>query len=101
PKVPLPRDRVAGTHALDVVGVDIFGQLRPTPRKRRRQAKSQLPKEKRTEADTAEDAFYVLIFVCAQSRAIHLEPIISKSTASVKNALVRFCSLYGTPRKFF
>ncbi|KAH9397032.1 hypothetical protein TYRP_003336 [Tyrophagus putrescentiae] len=78
PPAPLPADRVNNEENLPFnhVGVDLFGPLIT------RGAKAQ----------------YGMIFVCCNTRAVHLELIPSRNATCILRAFARFIARRGTPR---
>jgi len=90
---PLPKERVTERRAFATVGIDIFGPLDSEP----------MPKlgAKRKKASSEKKKYYGLIFVCASSRAIHIELLGSREFKDVRNAIYRFISRRGVPERFF
>lgn len=90
---PLPEGRVTGGRAFRTCGIDIFGPIydRPLPigRLQRKRSKGQRQK------------YYGLLFVCAASRAVHLELLSSRHATSVNNALIRFFKRRGMPHRIY
>jgi hypothetical protein len=79
---PLPDDRVnADFKPFEVTGIDIAGPLRPTINGNTKKV-------------------YILIFVCALTRYIHLHVLDSMESLRILEAIVQFWTAYGPVRKF-
>ena len=92
PEGPLPVGRVTASRAFDTIGVDIFGPIYDGPKPRRGRGRRKVGKEQK---------YYGLLFVCAASRAVHLELIHDRSADSVLLAIHRFFSRRGVPHFVF
>ena len=79
----LPSDRLAETPPFENVGLDIFGPFFVHDGCNTRRTK-------------ATKKAYALIFVCAVSRAVHIELLPAMDTSSFRNAFARFIALRGT-----
>ena len=77
PMAPLPSDRIRKTHAFDVVGLDHCGPIYCK--------------------DTSNKKHYILLFTCAQVRAVHLELVPSLNLIDFVLAFRRFCARRGLP----
>ena len=77
--------------AFETIGIDIFGPIYDGPRSKGRRKKNKVLANK----------YYGLLFVCAASRAVHIELIHSRSSLSVLRALHRFFSRRGVPERIY
>ena len=75
---PLPQDRVQHQRAFAVVGIDHTGPV--------------LVRD-----GTVTKKSWILLFVCATTRAVHLEVVMSLSASDVLLAYRRFMAMYGEP----
>ena len=76
----LPADRVNSVIPFAVTGVDFTGHFYV-----------------KNEEGTA-SKYYILIFTCLSTRAVHMEVINSMATESFVLAMIRFCNRFGLPR---
>lgn len=78
---PLPPTRLSDLPPFTHTGVDYAGPLYLKER-------------------GCKDAYkaYIALFTCASSRALHLELVPSMNSASFMNSLIRFVSIWGSPR---
>lgn len=79
----LPEDRLENTPPFTNTGMDVLGPYNVT-------------EGRATRKNSGVRKLWAVLFTCLVSRAIHLEPLPSMDTASLKNALTRFYSLRGT-----
>ena len=76
---PLPADRVVKQRPFAVVGVDHAGPLQVKDNDQSAKA-------------------WILLFVCATTRAVHLELVMSLSTSDFLHGYRRFVARFGTPQ---
>ena len=81
PMAPLPSERVKQSNPFAVLGVDYAGPLFC--------------------ADFPQKKFWILLFTCAVTRAVHLELVSSLSTAETLLALRRLAARRGLPQIIF
>jgi len=75
----LPKDRVSNTTPFATTGIDYTGHFF-------------------IKSDSGASKYYILIFTCFVTRAIHLEVVDSMSTEAFVLAMIRFCNRFGIPR---
>lgn len=75
----LPRERVNFIRAFREVGVDYTSHIFLNT------------------SENNNEKYYILLFTCMQTRAVHIELIKDMTTKSFVQALIRFSNLYGTP----
>ncbi|XP_064462299.1 uncharacterized protein LOC135372757 [Ornithodoros turicata] len=78
---PLPADRVSATHPFKSTGVDFAGQV--------------YVKRSRDSYQTSK--YFIALFTCATTRAIHLELVTDLTARAFILAFRRFASRRGTP----
>ena len=78
----LPADRLSEAAPFSHTGLDVFGPFSVTD-------------GKTTRSCTGGKKVWAVIFTCLVSRAVHIEPLASMDTSSMKNALRRFLCLRG------
>ena len=79
PPPPLPKERTRYERPFQTVGVDNTGTFTVLME------------------DGSESQLYITIFVCATTRAVHLEVSPTLTTRDFLLAFRRFCTIYGTP----
>ncbi|XP_041448146.1 uncharacterized protein LOC121403920 [Drosophila obscura] len=81
----LPKERLDGSHAFEITGVDFCGPFfyKPDPRNK------------------APIKCYVCVFICFATKAVHLELIKDLSTVSFLHGLKRFICTRRRPRQIW
>jgi len=76
----LPKDRVNAVIPFSVIGIDFTGQFNI----------------KTEDGNTSK--YYILIFTCLVTRAVHLEALNNMTTEAFLLAFIRFCNRYSIPK---